>query len=127
MVLRPERVPLPTVERVVVPEAERAVLPEARVVPEAARVTDVERVAADERVEPEERGTTEERVEAPETERPADLVARMRELLREADDVRPRDRVLREAAPRALKLSTLWPRWAAWLRWSRVAPPQYPT
>ena len=75
----------------------------------------MERVAADERETPVERLATEERTEEPEpdTERPADLVARDSAALREAD--LPRDTTLCEAAPRALKLPSRWPRFMAWL------------
>lgn len=76
-------------------------------VAELERVTELERVAELEREAPDAL-TTDERVDAPErdTDEPADLVARDSALLRADPPLRPRETVLWEAAPRALKLST---------------------
>ena len=96
------------------PEAERTA-PE--FLTEEARDTEVLRVAPDERVVPTARVTEPLR-------EPPVLNAR-EDVAREALPPRVRDMVLRDAAPRALKLPSRCPRRAAWLRCTTGPPPQY--
>ena len=98
---------MPLAERVELPEAERTA-PELLV--EEARDTEELRVVPAARVT--------------EPLREPDVTAR-EDVAREALPPRVRDRVLRDAAPRALKLPSRWPRRAAWLRCTVGPPPQY--